>query len=496
MNIRTLTEKNEIEILERLENAGFEGYFVGGCVREAVRKEQASAAGTLGVKGEYTPRETDTDIATDALPAQVKAVFQDMTVIDTGIKHGTVTVLFPVDAEPGLQNEDDDIKPAVVPVEITTYRIDGDYKDNRHPDDVKFTSSITEDLARRDFTVNAIACSRNGDLIDPFGGVIDIEAGIIRAVGEPEKRFREDGLRIIRALRFAAVLGYEIEENTAAAMRECRQLLRGIAAERIYSEFCKLVTGCGAGNIIRDYADIIGEFIPELMAMEGFQQHNPYHRYDVLEHCIRAMEAVKTNDDNRVYMKLAAIFHDIGKPETYSMDDNGIGHFYGHPAISCTLCRRILKRLKADAFTADRVCTIVKYHDLVFEKDPRILKRWMNRFSPEILFEILEIKKADNFATGNMGEELRIKFEDIGKLMTEILEEQQCFSMKDLAVSGRDVIAAGTSPGPEVGRILNSLLDDVMDEKIPNDRNKLLEQIQIMTDKKRTQETDQSVKNH
>ncbi len=469
MKINALSEKRETEILRRLEEAGFEGYFVGGCVREAIRKEMAQAADRDGGAA------TDTDIATDARPEQVKAVFHDMTVLDTGLKHGTVTVLFP--PEDTAKDNAGESQGGRIPVEITTYRIDGEYSDSRHPESVQFTSSLEQDLARRDFTVNAIACDRHGVLTDPFGGAADIEARIIRAVGDPEKRFREDGLRIIRALRFAAKLGYDIEPGTAEALSGCRELLRDISAERIYSELCKLVTGESAGDIVRKYTDVLGVVIPELLPMKGFAQNNPYHRYDVLEHCIRAMEAVETSEDNAVYMKLAALFHDIGKPETYSEDEKGIGHFYGHPSVSCRICRDIMNRLHADNFTKSRLCRIVKYHDLVFEKDRRLLKRWMNRFGADVMLEILEIKKADNFATGNMEESLRVKFDEIRQIMEQILDEQQCFSLRDLAVNGTDVIAAGVEPGPEVGRVLKELLAEVIDEKLPNDREVLIDHI-------------------
>lgn len=487
MKINALSEKRETEILRRLEEAGFEGYFVGGCVREAIRREMAQTADRKATPdrcGEESCREviTDTDIATDARPEQVKTVFHDMTVLDTGIKHGTVTVLFPTGGlrTPEGSAEDADRESQCggrIPVEITTYRIDGEYSDGRHPESVQFTSGLEEDLARRDFTVNAIACNRHGELTDPFGGAADIEARIIRAVGDPEQRFREDGLRIMRALRFAAKLGYDIEPGTSEALSVCKGLLADISAERIYSELCRLVTGEGAGEIIRKHTDVLGVVIPELLPMKGFAQNNPYHRYDVLEHCIRTMEAVETREDNIVYMKLAALFHDIGKPETYSEDENGIGHFYGHPSASCRICRDIMNRLHADSFTKDRLCRIVKYHDLVFEKDRRLLKRWMNRFGADVLSDILEVKKADNFATGNMENGLKVKFDEIRAMMEQILDEQQCFSLRDLAVDGRDIIAAGIEPGPEVGLVLKRLLADVIDEKLPNDKDVLMDNI-------------------
>ena len=443
----TLTSRGEKIILEKLNSAGYEALFAGGCVRDAVMQKLNMTV----------PAPGDIDVTTNALPEETKRVFDEYKVIETGIKHGTVTVVLPEGN-----------------VEITTYRSDGSYSDSRHPDKVRFVTSLEEDLARRDFTINAMACDADGNIRDPFGGQQDIKDMTIRAVGCAETRFAEDALRIMRALRFAAVLGFEIEEETSRALCAQKQLLRNISAERVFTEFRKLLSGRNAGAVIRKYVDVLGEVIPELAAMKGFEQHNPYHRYDVLEHCIRAMEAVRTTQENSDYMKMAALFHDIGKPETYSMDENGIGHFYSHPAMSEVLVNDIMKRFKADNFTARRVAVLVKRHDLIFEKDERLLKKWMNRLGVDVLAEILEIKLADNIATGNISDELEHKFCEIRIMMQDILAQQQCFSLKDLAVDGNDVIACGVAPGPEVGRILEQLLMKVIDGELPNDREVLL----------------------
>ena len=443
----TLTSRSEKIILEKLNSAGYEAFFAGGCVRDAVMQKLKMTVPSSG----------DIDVTTNALPKDTERVFDEYQVIETGIKHGTVMVV--------LQEGN---------VEITTYRSDGSYSDSRHPDNVRFVTSLEEDLARRDFTINAMACDADGNIRDPFGGQQDIKDRIIRAVGCAEKRFAEDALRIMRALRFAAVLGFEIEDETSRALCTHKQLLRNVSTERIFAEFRKLVSGRNAGEVIRKYADVLGVVIPELAAMKGFEQHNPYHRYDVLEHCIRAMEAVRTTPENRDYMKMAALFHDIGKPETYSMDENGIGHFYSHPAMSEVLVSGIMKRFKADNFTARRVAVLVKRHDLIFEKDERLLKKWMNRLGADVLAEILEIKLADNMATGNMSLELERKFCEIRIMIHDILAQQQCFSLKDLAVDGNDVIACGVAPGPEVGRVLEQLLMKVIDGELPNDREVLL----------------------
>lgn len=443
----TLTSRREKIILEKLNSAGYEAFFAGGCVRDTVMQKMNMTV----------PASGDIDVTTNALPEETERVLDEYQVIETGIKHGTVTVVLPEGN-----------------VEITTYRIDGSYSDSRHPDNVRFVTSLEEDLARRDFTINAMACDADGNIRDPFGGQQDIKDRIIRAVGCAEKRFAEDALRIMRALRFAAVLGFEIEDETSRALCTHKQLLRNVSTERIFAEFRKLVSGRNAGEVIRKYADVLGVVIPELAAMKGFEQHNPYHRYDVLEHCIRAMEAVRTTPENRDYMKMAALFHDIGKPETYSMDENGIGHFYSHPAMSEVLVSGIMKRFKADNFTARRVAVLVKRHDLIFEKDERLLKKWMNRLGADVLAEILEIKLADNMATGNMSLELERKFCEIRIMIHDILAQQQCFSLKDLAVDGNDVIACGVAPGPEVGMVLEQLLMKVIDGELPNDREVLL----------------------
>ena len=439
------------EILLHLESAGFEAYIVGGRIRNSL----------LGLT-EDQKSPWDADIATSALPDQVKAVFSGYPVIETGIKHGTVTVLTPE------------------PVEITTFRKDGAYSDGRHPDSVDFCTSIEEDLSRRDFTVNAIAMDARGKITDPFDGISDINNGILRTVGNAGERFREDPLRIFRGLRFAAVLcqtdshsAFTIDENTAKAMFENRMLLKGVSAERLYAEFSKLVGGAFAGNVIRKYTEIIGVVIPPLLTMKGFNQRNPYHRYDVLEHCIRAMEYTEDN----YCLKLAALFHDVGKPETFFLDDEGIGHMYGHPAAGERIFRDIMSDLKADRATTDRVAALIKYHDIVFQKDKTLLKRCKNRYTPEMLLDILSIKEADNIATGNAGSDLIDKFHEIRRMIHEILDEKECFTLKDLAVSGSDLINEGMAPGPELGETLNKLLELVIEGRVDNNRDALLKAI-------------------
>lgn len=443
MDITKLTSSHEGDVIRLLTDAGYEAYFVGGCVRDAIMGREAG----------------DIDVATSALPQQVEAVFEGRTVIETGIRHGTVTLLY--DGEP---------------IEITTFRTEGEYTDRRHPDEVSFVTDIREDLARRDFTMNAIAMGEDGEITDPFGGRRDIEAGLIRAVGDPGERFSEDALRIMRAVRFAAQLGFAIEEETSRAMHEHRGLLADISKERIYAELKKIVAAPHAGEAVMGYTDVLGEVIPHLLQMKGFMQHNPYHRYDVLEHCVRCMDNIRTTPENHVYMKLTGLFHDIGKPDTFTMDEQGIGHFYGHPAVSAEHAEEILKGLRADTFTTERVKLLTKYHDLLFRKDPKLLKKWLRKFEPEVLFELLEIKRADNLATGHVIPELIQRFDEIRVMLEKILADEECFKLKDLLVDGNDIMDECGVSGPAVGEILDGLLTAVIEERIHNEKEPLLEE--------------------
>ncbi|MDO4868688.1 MAG: HD domain-containing protein [Bacillota bacterium] len=446
--------------MRELETAGYEAYYVGGCVRDFVLSGMGLSPAKAG----------DIDVTTDATPEEMLDVFRDYRLIETGLKHGTMTVL----TADGM------------PVEITTYRTDGDYSDHRHPDSVAFVRNLEEDLKRRDFTINAMAMDRSGNLRDPFGGTADIEKRVIRAVGDPDRRFDEDALRIMRALRFAAVLGdgahggnvqFTIDQTTEEAMFRKKGLLRNVSSERIYAEFKKLITGHHGGDVVRKYVDILGVVIPQLLPMKGFDQRNPYHKYDILEHCVRAMEVVRAldpEDASKVeYMKMAALFHDIGKPDTFFIGEDGIGHMYGHPARGEEIVREIMADMKADRFTTEKVALLVKYHDLVFQNDRKLLKKWMNKYGAELLLEILHIKRADNIATGNMSGELADKFDAVEQTIAEIVESSECFSIKDLAIDGRDVTAA-IKEGPEVGMILQQILEEVIDGSLENDRDELL----------------------
>ena len=426
------------KIFQTLIDADYEAYLVGGCVRDLIR----------GV----APH--DWDICTSARPEETENCFAGHRIIETGLKHGTVTVL-----------EDGE------PYEITTYRTEGPYSDSRRPDYVKFVSDLEADLARRDFTMNAIALGLDGSLRDPFGGAGDIKAGVIRCVGEPTQRFQEDGLRVMRALRFAAVLGYEIEEQTAQAIHENRHMLEHVAAERIHVELCKLLVGEKAGDILRQYPDVFCQFWPQLEPLITLEQNNPWHCWGGWEHTIHAVEAAPPE----LILRLTMLLHDIGKPSCKSTDENGIDHFYGHPAVSAKLADEMLQSLKFDNKTRERVVTLVEYHDVQIPNRERSVHKWLGRLGPETFFQLLEIKRADGMGQAyELVKDRLAELEEMKSKAEEIIAQGQCVSLKDLAVNGRDVIAAGIAPGPEVGRILNRLLEQVLSESVQNRRETLL----------------------
>lgn len=422
--------------IARLEQNGFEAYVVGGCVRNTLLNLAAN----------------DWDMTTSATPEQMLACFSDFRVIETGIKHGTLTVLID-----GMS------------LEITTYRDDGVYLDNRHPEKVTFSKHIEDDLKRRDFTVNAMAYHPDRGVVDLFGGREDLKRRLIACVGEPSARFGEDGLRILRALRFASVLDFEIDPKTADAIHNCRTLLKNIAAERIREEFCKLLCGRGAVRILRAYHDVIAVFLPELEACVGFAQNCKYHCYDVFEHTLHALQ----ESNGELILRLAILFHDIGKPHCYTEDENG-GHFKGHGAVGTELTREILRRLRFDNRTLERVTALVEYHDREIPPVAKSVKRLMNRFSDEDIGVLMEIKRCDRLAHADGYNTPSDALSEIPRLVLQIREQNECLSLKTLAVSGADLLALGIPKGKEIGAVLNRLLDAVLDGELPNDREKLL----------------------
>ena len=423
------------KILDTLETAGYEAWCVGGCVRDTL----------LGRSPE------DWDVTTSALPEETMAVFAGQA-IPTGLQHGTVTV---------RQDHRS--------VEVTTYRVDGAYLDHRRPDSVTFTRSLEEDLQRRDFTVNALALGLRGELRDPFGGQDDLEKGILCCVGDPDRRFNEDALRILRGLRFAAVLGFEIEEKTAESIHRNRNLLREIAAERIQTELLKLLCGTHAVDVLRAYPDVVGVFWPELLPMVGFDQRNYHHCYDVWEHTLHALETTPAE----AAVRCAVLLHDIGKPECFTVDEAGVGHFYGHGTASRELADQMLRRLKCSTEFRETVVRLVDWHDRMVQPTEKGVKKALRRLGETDLRRLIAVKRADNFG---QAPEFRSRQQelDLGEaILEQLLAEDACFSLKQLVVNGHDLMRLGMT-GPVIGQTLERLLDAVVNGELPNERSALL----------------------
>lgn len=424
--------------LDRLESAGFEAWVVGGCTRDAL----------LG----HTPE--DWDITTSALPRETLEVFSDCRTIEVGLRHGTVAVLLD-----GMQ------------LEITTYRVDGDYRDSRHPDEVHFTRSLEEDLARRDFTMNAIAYSPVRGLVDVFGGAEDIRDRTIRCVGDPETRFTEDALRILRALRFSAVLGFPLSPETDAAVHALKGRIAYVASERIAAELFKLLCGDDVCRVLTDYRDVLAVILPELEPCFGFEQHNPHHCYDVWTHTAKSVEAVAPVPE----LRLAMLLHDLGKPETFFFDEKKIGHFYGHGKVSARMAEDIVRRLKLSSRQQKEIVTLVEYHDYPLDPDRKILLRRLGKFGEEGLRDLIEVQKADAAAQAPASAAEKLdSLRTIEGVLEELLNEKPAVRVADLAVTGADLLALGATPGPAVGKLLETLLQQVMDGTVPNEREALL----------------------
>ena len=354
-------------------------------------------------------------------------------------------------------------------MEITTFRNDGEYLDNRHPAGVTFSRNIEEDLCRRDFTVNAMAYHPERGLVDLFEGQIDLRAKRIACVGDPEKRFYEDGLRILRALRFASVLDFSIAPETASAVHACRHLLKNIAAERIREEFCKLICGAGAVRILREYHDVIAVFLPALERCVGFEQNTKYHCYDVFEHTLHAMELAPPD----LITRLAVLLHDIGKPLCYTEDENG-GHFKGHGDAGVEIVKDVMKRLRFDNKTAARVTMLVDFHDREIPATEKSVKRLMNKLSDEDISILMEVKRCDRLAHAKEYSAPSAAIFEIPRIVEKLRAENACLSLKDLKIGGEDLIALGIPRGKEIGRILDALLEKVLDGDLENEREALL----------------------
>lgn len=429
--------KNVDIAINLLQSAGFEAYAVGGCVRDSL----------LG----KTPN--DWDITTSAKPEDMKSVFADFHCIDTGIKHGTVTVV--IDGEP---------------LEITTFRLDGEYEDNRHPKSVTFTSNLGADLGRRDFTVNAMAYSKMTETVDLFDGQNDLKNKIIRCVGDPDRRFNEDALRILRALRFASALDFEIEEKTAQSLLKNCALLGNISEERIAKELLKLVCRKGAKRILTDFAPVLFEILPELQPMYKNSHDNPHHCYDIYEHTLIAVESI----DPEPTLRFAMLLHDCGKPAVKKFDENGVAHFYGHQRISAEISAQILARLKVSNKFRDEILFLVSNHDRweLYENTEK-MPRYLSKFGLDGVLKLLKVMRADVLA---QSPEYRYRLDQIAdaeEIAKNLAAQKPCLSLSELQINGRTLMDIGIPQGRKLGAVLAQLLDEVIDGVTKNTQEAL-----------------------
>ncbi len=430
-------------LIEIIENAGFEAYQVGGCVRDFFMERKCD----------------DIDITTCAKPYDLEKILDENNVkyIETGLKHGTVTAVFDGDN-----------------FEITTYRTDGEYIDNRHPENVNFVNDIDEDLSRRDFTINAIAYNPNkNEIVDLFGGQKDIENKIIKAVGDPDKRFKEDALRIMRAIRFSSTLTFEIEENTKLALFRNKELLKNVSAERIFTELSKLLLGDNVFNVLTEYKEILGVIIPELVPIFNCEQNTVWHIYDVYTHTAKTVK----ESPKILPLRLTMLLHDIGKPLAKTTDDNGVDHFKGHQKISADLAAPILKRFKISNELFDRVMLIIPIHDIHIGTKKKNIKKWLNRLGEQGIRDLIEVKRADK-----LGQNPEMTGEELQNLITtealvdEIIDNGEPYSVKDLKINGFDLINLGFK-GKMIGDILSAVLEKVIDGELENEKETEIEYV-------------------
>lgn len=451
--INNLIPENARYIMFNLMKYGKQGnetYLVGGCVRDILLNRKPK----------------DWDICTILKPNEMIEIMKivskrdnkNIEIIPTGLKHGTVT--FVIDKEP---------------YEVTTFRYDGKYSDNRRPDNVVFVNSIAEDLKRRDFTINAIAYHMYQGFLDPFNGIQDLKDKVIKCVGSAKDRFNEDALRILRAIRFASQLGFAIMSETDWEIHQQYENLKNISIERINSELCKIATSEDFCVQLLLYKDIFSLFIPELKPMFNFQQNNPYHIWDVYEHTIHAIEYCDVNNSNDLIIKLATLFHDIGKPHCYEYDKDGIIHFKGHGRVSADITKTIMKRMKFDNETINQVVELIYYHDSTFGTEKKHIKRWLNKIGETQFKRLLELRKADISAQNPDYLEERIKkVSVIEKVLKEVLAENECFKLKDVAINGNDLKDIGFKEGKTIGIILNDVLNSIIEEQLNNNKEEIL----------------------
>ena len=445
-SVQIVLPKKVKYIIDTLMDKGYEAYAVGGCVRDSL----------LG----RTPQ--DWDITTSAKPEQVKELFRHT--IDTGIQHGTVTVM--IDHE-GF--------------EVTTYRIDGEYEDARHPKEVLFTANLLEDLKRRDFTINAMAYNEQNGIVDAFDGIGDLDRGVIRCVGKAQERFTEDALRMLRAIRFAAQLGFEIEAETRDAIAELAENIAKVSAERIQVELVKLLVSGHPEELKVAYeTGLTSVFFPEFDVMMDTPQQNPHHSYNVGEHTIVSLQEIPADK----VLRLTMLLHDVAKPVCRTTDEKGIDHFYGHQDKGSEMARVILRRLKFDNDTTDRVCRLVRWHDDNPEISERNMRRAISRIGVEQYPALFAVKRADTMAQSAYGRDEKLAYiAEYERMYQEILDKQQCLTIKDLAVDGKDLIQAGMKPGKELGEVLKKFLEIVLEEPEKNTKEALLQELDAVRTK-------------
>ncbi|MBQ6272477.1 MAG: HD domain-containing protein [Clostridiales bacterium] len=425
-------------LLSKLRENGFEAYVIGGAVRDILLSKAPG----------------DFDVATSAEPSEVISVFGEKYSHPTGISHGTVTVV-----SDG------------VPIEVTTFRVDGNYVDSRHPEDVRFTRSLEEDVRRRDFTVNAMALGEDGTVIDYCGGIQDLKDRILRTVGDPKERFEEDALRILRALRFSAEYGFFIDKSTSDEIFRQKDSLLNLSAERIWKEFSRLICGPFCAPILRKYFDVFKVIIPEIAPMQGFEQNNPHHIFDCWEHTLAAMMVAPPTP----VLRAAMLFHDIGKPSCYELGEDGIGHFRGHPKVSAVMTEEILRRFKVDTDTKETVVLLVKAHDVPLEPTLKSVRRRLAQYGEETVRLLLEVKRAD-ISAHSMKSAYRLpELDRFEKMLDQAIKDQLCFSYSSMAVDGKDLIEMGIPAGTRLGAIKKQLLNEIIDGVLPNEKAALLQ---------------------
>ena len=438
-----LLPRSGLELIEKLNRAGYEAWFVGGCVRDMLMGR--------------TPN--DWDICTDALPEQTMEVLAAYRIHTTGIQHGTVLVM----------NDGEGY-------EITTYRTEQEYSDHRRPDKVDFVRSLEQDLARRDFTINAMAYHPQKGLVDCYGGREDLEHKLIRAVGDAEQRFREDALRILRALRFAGRFQFAIEAATADAIQARKEDLNYITAERIFAELKGIIVSPDAPELMMIFPDVFGVILPETIPLFNYNQNTPHHDSDCWHHTARTVAAVPAE----VVLRLAALFHDLGKPDTCTVDEKGVSHFYGHNQRSKELTHQALLRLRCDNATRFQVEELVAIHDMTLPQTLPATRRFLTKMPPETAMRLLVLRRGDVLAQSRYMREMKLgQLDAFEALLSEAVAEDNCWTLDKLAIKGADVIALGIEPGPEVGRLLKKALAGVIDGNVENERGALLDYLKM-----------------